>query len=465
MYVYRYILLAVLSIWITTLYAQDYITVSDIKVSGNKKTKTQHILRLLDLEKGDTMDIATIGKRLEKNMELLLSTSLFSQADANISKWDTDKKEIDLRIKVQEGLFIYPYVVFEVADRNINVWLDNHWLDFSRTNYGLGVSHINLFGFNDQLKVYAQRGYTTKYQASYYRPLFYKKIGLFGEIFYADYHEMPYATYENKLEFTSNPEREAIWFRRRATIGIDYQHSTYENHELLTYFYHDNIASTFEEYSSNFFGESRRKQRMMALEYTYTLDNRPYKVYPYRGNFLEIKLKKEGLGIFKEYNNMACEVNYEHYIPWTPKWSSSHKLRGKTLLNKTDLPYYNKKAVGYEEAIIRGYELYVIDGSDYLIHSSSLHYKAFSNTIDWGSLMFIKPLKKMQTDVHLRFSLDQGYVYDLDADPENFLNNRFLYGGGVGVDVVLYHIAALSLEYNVNHLKEGKIYIKVDANF
>jgi hypothetical protein len=51
-----------------------------------------------------------------------------------------------------------------------------------------------------------------------------------------------------------------------------------------------------------------------------------------------------------------------------------------------------------------------------------------------------------------------GYVYNPEPG-YNYLNNRLLYSGGVGLDIVLFNDFVIKLEYSANQFREKGLYL------
>jgi hypothetical protein len=65
----------------------------------------------------------------------------------------------------------------------------------------------------------------------------------------------------------------------------------------------------------------------------------------------------------------------------------------------------------------------------------------------------------------LKTFFDSGYVNNNFTDPENVaLSNRYLFGGGVGLDIVTYYDLVLRLEYSINDRGDAGFFVnaKVD---
>ena len=111
---------------VVTLEAAEHIHIRTIKIEGNRKTKEALILRELHLKLGDSVVITKLTDRLEYNQTLLMNTGLFNDVEINIKAWDQEEQDVDLSVKVVESWYIFPLPIFELADRNLNVWWTEH---------------------------------------------------------------------------------------------------------------------------------------------------------------------------------------------------------------------------------------------------------------------------------------------------------------------------------------------------
>ncbi len=69
--------------------------------------------------------------------------------------------------------------------------------------------------------------------------------------------------------------------------------------------------------------------------------------------------------------------------------------------------------------------------------------------------------------VTLFFTLnaDIGKSYNYLFNDENPLNNNWLFGRGIGLDIVLYYKYAFQIEYSFNHLNEKGIFLHARSDF
>lgn len=444
----------------------EYFIIDNVIFEGNHKTKPLVIYNELDLLSGDTVYISKFPTRKLLNEKRLLSTALFTAVEINIKNWNVDKKEADIQIIMQENWYLYPSIIFELADRNFNVWWTDQNRDFSRVNYGLGIDHINLTGRKDKIKLKIQHGYTRKYEVKYNYPYLSRRWGAFGEIFFANQKEIGYKTENNKILFEKLDDERIMLKRFRTGFGLNYRPNLFNFHDFKLEFHHNSINEfVAEELNPNYFLDGATDLRFFTFKYDYIHDRRVFNLYPEGGYLLYANVTKEGLWIFNEFNNLSITLGTEKYFKLNKRWIWGGRIKAKTNLIRTTIAYANNTGLGYGNDVVRGYELYVADGTDYILTKSSLRFRLYEKNANWGKYMFLRQFKKMNFRLFLRANLDFGYVNEPTYIETNSLNNRLLIGYGPAVDMLLYHTYILSFEYSFNHLNEGGLFIRSSFNF
>ncbi len=451
-----------------SLFAQSqYVTINAIEIEGNRRTKDQTILREMDFTIGDTISLSNLQNRLDQNKNYIMNTGLFILMDINIRNWDYSNNRIDLYLRVKESWYIYPFPIFELADRNFNVWWEEEGRSFDRVNYGIRFVHLNTTGRKDPLKLQVHLGYTQKFELVYSFPQLNKgqTFGVIGEFFYARNREIAYRTIGNKLAFQ---RRENEFPLQRFRSGA-------------SFFYRPKIRSTFygkleyqkntitdfviESLNPNYFLNGDTEQRLMYLRLEYAYENRDIKPYPLKGNFFSTVLEKEGLGIFKERNGMYLTSAFGQYFNLNKKWSTEMIFKTRIALIREEQPYNNYWSLGYLDDVLSGYEFYVIDGLDYFYTKTALRFQLFSNRVDWGKYMPISTFREMPVRVYLVLNNDFGYVNSTQFNEFNPLVNQFLWGGGLGLNFVLFYDKVIRIEYSLNHLWEKGLYLHYNLSF
>lgn len=444
----------------------DYFIIDNLVFEGNNRTKDLVIKNELDLLPGDTVYISNFAKRKLLNEKRLLSTALFTAVEINIKNWDVEQKMGDIYITMQENWYLYPSLIFELADRNFNVWWTDQNKDFSRVNYGLGIDHINLTGRKDKLRLKIQQGYTRKYEVKYNYPYISRTWGAFGEIFFANQKEIGYKTINNKTIFEKLEDERILLRRFRTGFGLNYRPDVFSFHDFKIEFHQNSINEyVAQNLNPDYFLNSETDFKYLALKYDFIYDRRVFNLYPEGGYLILINIAKEGLGIFNDFNNLSVAIGGEKYMKMGDKWIFGGRIKAKTNAIRDKIAFANNTGLGYGDDIVRGYELYVMDGTDYFLTKTSLRFKLYETNKNWGKYMFLRQFKKMNFRFFLRANLDFGYVNEPTYLDTNTLNNRLLVGYGPAIDMLLYHTYIMSLEYSFNHLGEGGLFIRSSFNF
>lgn len=444
----------------------DYVVIDRIGFSGNKKTKEATIRREMNMIEGDTILLARLPERLEENRALILNTALFTIVKVNVGKWEADNR-IEVKIELQEQWYLFPFPIFELADRNFNVWWSEQGRSINRVNLGLRLTHYNFTGRRDKIKLTTQFGYTQKYELDYSLPYFNKKqtLGFYTNLFYATNKETNYITTGNKFLFFRNDDKQLRSIRFK--LGLIYRPKlfTYHNFSLE---YHDNLISdSVALLNPDFFLEDQRLQRFFAFRYSFTLDKRDLRDYPRKGIFLLSTLSKEGLGIFNGFDALVWNTTIAKYFSFgkQEKWSTELIWKGLFYFYRNKQPYYNNRSFGFKPDYIRGYELYVIDGMDFTYVKTSVRRQIVDKMVNWGKLIPLKQMKLMPLQLYLTINNDVGYAYEPFYETGNPLNNRWLWGGGLGLDIVAYVDKVIQIEYSFNHLLENGLFLHYKFTF
>ncbi len=442
-----------------TLLAQiPFVIIDSIELTGNHHTKDYIIKNELDFTIGDTIFFTELEKSFKENKNRLLSTGLFVDAAFNLKKYDSNTNRGTISIKTIESWYIYPSVYFELTDRNFNDWFYDHNAKLNRINIALDLNHKNLSGNRDPLKIKIQRGITKKLELQYIRPFLSMnhRIGFIFNTMYKYSKEIAYNTENNKLVFYRDDDKNMLR-QFRISTGIIFRPKLFLTHKFEMNF-HDNLIDKIVQtkFNPDFFNENT-KQKYFEVKYSFVYDKREFRVYPKGGYFIGFSMVKSGLGIFKDLDILDLFVSMEKYFPIYKNFISSYKFKVRKRLMNNKASYYNNKSLGYEDNYLNGYELYVIDGEDYFCVNSAQKLKLFSGKLNLKRLININQFQLIPYEFHLSFNFDLGYVNNNSNFVLNNFTNRFLYGYGPGLDMIIYN-NYFQLNYSINHIGEGGIF-------
>ena len=466
---YRIFISSFCFLFTTVLFSQqeNYVTVRGINIEGNKKTREYIIHRELDFAVGDTIFITDLPKRLERSQNNLINTVLFNQVIVNVSDWDTELDMVDVSVEVQESWYIYLVPIAELADRNFNVWWNEFNGSLKRLNLGVRFQHLNLSGNNDRLKFLAQFGFTQKFELEYSFPYLNKSktLGASVSYLYSTNKETGYANFENKLLFADRNEM-VMLRRNRVKTSLIYRPNIYAYHEMKAEFQNNQINPYISDtLNPSYFLESRDKQSFISLLYKFRYDERDVRIYPMEGISIEIELEKIGIGIWNDVDLLTLSPAFTKYIRPRPRLSLGTTLRGKVSILRKQPPFYQNRGLGFGNDFVRGYELYVIDGQDFFAIKNTAKYMLFEKNFDLGKAMFIEQFRIMPAKLFFTLNFDAGYVNEMFYNINNNFTNRWVYGGGPGIDLILYNNFLFQFEISANHLGEVGIFLHNSVSF
>jgi hypothetical protein len=117
-----------------TTYNDDTIClISNIEITGNKKTKQKTILCELEFEKGDTVSASRLPQLIEKSQTNLKKTSIFNYVTITYASDDdtlhTGYNFVTVNINVEECWYTWPMFDISPHNGNLNEWFAHTDLD------------------------------------------------------------------------------------------------------------------------------------------------------------------------------------------------------------------------------------------------------------------------------------------------------------------------------------------------
>ncbi len=440
----------------------DYLMIKDIQIIGNKRTKEQVILRELSFEIGDVFLEDDLSALFEEDKNKLTRTRLFLSIDIEYHKLSDNK--VNVLIKVTERWYIFPFPIFKIHARNFNDWWQNLDHDFNRTSYGIKFYQYNIRGRNEKLKLQAQFGYIKDFEIRYQIPYLTKsqKNGLSMGVGYTQNNQIGYKTQENKQKFIDfgNKAGDASF----AYFTFTNRPSFYTTNSFTLAYQQNNVHDSIAILNPHYFQNNAESESYFRLKYSLKKDHRNEVSYPLRGYLLDFSINKLGLGISDDINQLQINLNYFKFFDLNKNYYLSTRIGGGlNALNNSS--YKNARALGYKPNALRGYELYVVDGQSFALHKTTFKKRLFKTE---GKLGFLKA-KQFNTipiAVYLKTYFDWGYVSNNNGlvEQKNSLANQFLYGTGLGLDIVTYYDFVLRIEYSLNNNGDTGFFINFKSD-
>ncbi|MCF0058444.1 BamA/TamA family outer membrane protein [Dyadobacter sp. CY356] len=439
------------------------VIIGNITVEGNHRTMDRIILREMAIKSGDTIPQNRLAETLEIDRRKVINTNLFVVAEL-LLKPNEDSVRTDIRIVVKERWYFIATPVFQLADRNFNEWWYDRNRDFSRTIYGIYMSYGNVTGRADKLRLVAEFGFIPKFEVSYSLPYLDKaqKTGITVGASYSINKTMAFRTWRDKLDYYNSEDINKKRFYTFVTLTRRNKYYTF--HSLDLRWSGTSITDTIAALNPNYFLKGRTRQTYFQLTYSYSYDKRDNYQYALRGRVGGIQFSKIGLLPSDEINQAYVYGSFRQYFHLGGKWFANSGVRGRFSVPKKQ-PYLQTVGLGYRNDLVRGYELYVVDGQNYALIKNELKYKLFSvqKHFPWVP---IRQFNTLPLAVYINSFADAGYVKNYYPQFSNTsLGNKGIYGGGLGVDVVTFYNIVARFNQTFNAKGDRRFFFSIGREF
>jgi outer membrane protein assembly factor BamA len=430
------------------------VTIGEILITGNKKTKATIILREIPFKTGEKYTLATLVKKFEDARRQLMNTSLFNLAVVAAKSFEGSVVTVSVVLKERWYLFPWPY--FKPVDRNLNQWIVEQKASLSRVNYGAKILYNNATGHNDKLRLYFIGGYTKQFSFSYDRLYIDNKLkwGLSGGFAIGKNREVNYNTIKDKQVFLKDNDNYLRSFTS-GNVEITYRRAIKTRHRFGVSFTKESVKDTVLSLNPSYFQNGRNSIQYPILYYNVTYYDLDYIPYPTKGYAAYLSVSKKG---FDKVTNV-WELSAKGSGSWhlTPKLFFNLNLYGGIRVPFKQ-PYINQRFLGYGDVFMQGYEYYVVDGvaGGYVKTTLTRQILNFDIRI---------PYKKGKAPLHIPIKIfgkiygNTGYVYSPQPG-ENFLSNKMLYSGGFGIDILSFYDVTFKLEYTFNQLGQNGLFLQ-----
>lgn len=430
-------------------------------IIGNKRTKDYIIMREIHFKPGDSIIAGKLLDEIEIARQQIHNTTLFAEVKADPVM--VNAFEFDLVVAVREKWYIYPTPQFQLVDRNLNEWLVKYNGSLSRVNYGLKFVHYNLSGRKDQLRIQVINGYSRNVSAAYVAPYSNSKLtqGFSLSGGFSQFREVAYRTnYDNSFARFNNGN--FVYDNWYINAGFQIRKAIKKRHLFNLSYSHINILDTIiSSYNTKYFNSKKSVQGIVDLAYTFQYVSLDNVLYPTKGESRYITLIKRGTGISGGINMFSIEAETDKFISLGKKWFISYQLLGKIKL-PFDQPYINQRGLGFGNAYLRGQEYFIIDAVAFALAKTNLSKQIANFYIP--TPFKAKVLSRIPFRIYAKTFADFGYAYN-KKEFETRLNNKFLYSGGFGIDIITFFDLQMRFEYSFNQLGQKGLFLHNQSGF
>ena len=454
------------------------VEIKKIYILGNVKTKESIILRELNFAVGDQMMLSELRTSAARDEQKVFNLRLFNTS--KITLLETSATEVEVLIQVTERWYTFPIPLFKLADRNFNDWWVNRNRDLSRVNYGIKLFKYNMRGRNERLRLIAQFGFTREFSLNYRIPYINKKQKE-GLIFNFSFDERKNVAYNtdnpnghvpsflesNDLEPSSGFYNKILSSRYDADITYSYRASFYSFHYITLGFTSREVSDTVVTLNPNMLAGGGTINRYLALSYRFVRDLRDFVNYPLTGFYLRASTSKLGLGAYEDVDIWSADIQYSKFVDLNKGWYFSGTVSGSLSL-PLEQPYAYNQALGFNNNIIRGYELDLIEGPRMLLNKLNLKKQLFKRTFSIANPP-IDQLRSIPLAIYGKIFFDSGWVDNYPIYKRQGLNERltntYLWGLGAGVDIVTLYDFVIRPEFTYNSDRNTFFFLNFRADF
>lgn len=441
--------------------------VNRIIILGNKVTRDRIILRELSLKPGDTVSSNRIDNQLLRDRAKIYNLRLFNTVVVRWMEFDSLANKIDIIVEVSERWYIFPQPIFELADLNFNQWWYNYNHDFKRVNYGVRLYETNFRGRNEKLRLTAQFGFIRKFILSYSIPNIglRQRSGLIFDFSYDEPENIAYFTRDHVQDFLE--AKSSVKRALNGSITYSFRRSFYETHGLTLEYQDSRVVDTVAMLNPFYYKDGKSRQRMASISYSFVSEHRDVVAYPLKGYQYTFYASKTGFGLGLDVNLLEGNATFAKHSDLGKGFYFSNFSSAYASV-PTNQPYAVYSALGYRRQVLRGYEIYLIEGPQFFLNKTTLKKRIFSRAWTLED-MPLEQFSYIPVAIYLKAYFDFGYVnnynrYD-EANINTRLSNRMLMGTGLGIDLVTMYDNVFRFEYSFTREKTHGFFFNVKKEF
>jgi outer membrane protein assembly factor BamA len=290
-------------------------TVKEIRLDGNRRTRNAIIFRELSFSLEQQLPLNELAEQLNESHKRLMNTGLFLDVVVTLSS--LRGYDAYVKIELRERWYIYPMPFLRMVDRNLNQWMNDKNMDFSRVNYGIKFTHKNTTGRRDRTTLNLMNGYTRAIGFSYQGLFLDKKMKWSASLGASTGHnkEINYMTEGNRqIAYKNNEDFVHSYFRGFAEVS--YRPAIFTTHTFGFRFNSEHFADTVLRINPNYsFNNDKVKQP--EIYYNLAYFNVDFIPYPTKGLIANLTVNKRGLQ--RPLNMWQLNLKTSASWPITPK--------------------------------------------------------------------------------------------------------------------------------------------------
>ena len=285
-------------------------------------------------------------------------------------------------------------------------------------------------------------------------------MGLNADFYYATNREIAYRPFQDKWEYIRPLGLTTLRTRLTTSIGLTRRDGFYHFHELEARYTRNTIADTVARLNPDYFLDGRTEQHFLTLSYNYRYDRRDNVAYALRGTLFTALLAHSGWLPTADLKQTDLLLSVSRYWPLGKRFFAASTLRMRNLWADR-IPYYGMRGLGLGDDVVRGYELYVVEGNRYGVFRNNVRFRLFDVKKEWKWIP-IRQFNTVPIAAYVSLIADAGYVNSAIAEQyQSRLANRWLYGTGLSLDIVTYYNMVFRFSTVLNAQRETGFFLNI----
>ncbi len=416
------------------------VKVSGILFVGNNRTRERILRAELDFREGDSLTVEDLARRLEANRRRVYNLQLFHAVLVQASCGGTG--QLTVLFSVQERWYLLPIPILSLAD-DFNRWRTrpDRW---QRIDYGLHLVDTNFRGRAEQLSANIQLGFNRKYELFYEVPGFgrRRRVGVGFGISYYQSRNLDYTTLNDRLRSLPEAETDAFPIQRfYVSGGLRLRHTVQLNSAFDISFRREQISDSIYQRNPDYLLGQVQRQYVEATLVT-TNNQRNTFAYPLTGQFFQAGLTlRQFVGAGRSPSYGTVRLRYARYVSLGHQFYYAGGVGAQTRLLAPHLGYADARSLGYE-ALVRGYDYYVVEGRSYVLLQQGLSWRAWAPPPLHLPFIHDPKVNTLPLVVYLNGFVDAGLAggsVGRFQSPTNQLPGQLLASVGLGLHLVTYY--------------------------
>jgi outer membrane protein assembly factor BamA len=443
----------------------EKVVINNIFIIGNEKTRKNILLRELNLKTGVEYDWEELLQFIQQDQKKIYNLLLFNSVE--ITPLISGDELIELLIIVSERRYILPSIIFNLADRNLAEWWTNQGRSLSRVNYGARLSNSNVGGRNEKLRIGGQLGFTKAFDVLYSFPYLDRKQrhGFSAQFNYFTNKTVALRSINNRQLFFTNDQEDVLRKNSSAFLRYTYRGSFYNFHFVTLGYNRTSIHEDVLMRNPDYFLHGDTQLNFTTIGYNYRHDKRDNIAYSTDGQLLNLGLNRYGVFSKDNFRDWEFSLIANKYHKFNRLLHVATGISANIYAGDRQ-PYTMVRGIGYQPNFIRGYELNVIEGQQTFVNKNSLRFTLLDLAYDISNYVPIEGFSYFPLKLYLSANYDHGFVNDKNRLAENLrLTNTYLFGYGLGLDLVTFYDMVFRVELSKNNQNESIFFFNIRAPF